>query len=172
MSGHRHAAVRLQGVAAKDRRLILAELPERDRKLLQAHLEELDDLGFDCSALTDALAPPATPATVLSAASRLRNTSAGQVLLVLASEPVQCVAHILSIEDWAWADALVAIWDPATRHALGAARGRTSPPPPALSAALIDKLGARLGSAAAPNPPPSPISAPARLAQRIREWSR
>ncbi|HZV66976.1 MAG TPA: hypothetical protein VFG03_18925 [Telluria sp.] len=103
MSGHRHAALALQPLAARDRRLILGELPMPDQRILRRYLAELDELGFDGGTLPPAGTAPHADADAGDAHRRmLRSADSARMLAVLGHEPATLIAQFLQIEAWPW----------------------------------------------------------------------
>lgn len=119
MSGFRQAALALYGLAARDQKLILAQLPAEERRILRAHLAELATLGFD-PALADAGPAPraaAAPVAVPTAFDQLAGAGAAAMLEILEHEPATLVAQFMQIKDWPWAADFIDLL-PAPRRAL------------------------------------------------------
>lgn len=165
MSGHRHAAVALQGLGQDDRQAILNELPVADRQVLLAYLAELDELGFDCGSVTEAIAAPSTG---VAPHDRLWGANAAEMHALLAGEPPACVAAVMAMDNWPWAPDLLSLCDPAARRAIEAARPVDGPPPALLRAWLSGELSRRLGPRQRTDCPPQ--SRVERLRQRLIRW--
>jgi hypothetical protein len=105
MSGHRQAAAALHGLAAQDRRAILAELPEADRDILRSLLAELTELGFERTPDIAAAPAAAVDENEDGAAARraLRRASPAAMLAVLGHEPASLQACVLALDSWPWA---------------------------------------------------------------------
>lgn len=178
MSGHRQAAVALHALAAADRTLILAELPETDQATLRGYLTELDELGFDSGAATDLLprrgagAGPVPSAANDEAADALADAAAADVHAVLEGEPASLVAQLLSVEAWTWRADFLTLQTAPRREQLRACApdGAVAPARAAFLRRAVSERLQRLPAAASP----APAAAPARpLWMRIRlPWTR
>lgn len=161
MSGARQAALTLHALPAGDRGWMLAQLPETQRAALQAMLDDLASLGIpaDSQLVLEAATPTARPfepkvAPVLTEAGAgsdiesIRSANAERLYAVLADEPVELIAMLLSLEDFVWRHELLAMLLPPKR---GAIQKRTARPlAPALSAAVAACIARRLRDLAPP----------------------
>lgn len=170
MNGHRKAALALHAVSPADRVLVLAELPEDDRRVLHGFLGELDALGFESGIVKDALAPQpdSGPCEVIGAASVTTMAS------VLESEPAALVAALLRIAAWPWADPFLASLPPARRLAVAALLADAPRPGPARDATLLPMLAAAVKAAQRPVSAPALTSAGylAPLGRLAKLWKR
>ncbi|KQQ96173.1 hypothetical protein [Massilia sp. Leaf139] len=186
MSGHRQAAVALHGLAAQDRRAILAELPETDQDILRGLLAELAELGFEHTpGIAAAMAEPAPRAAAQDdgkpdAAMRrtLRHASPAAMLAILGHEPASLQACVLALDSWPWANGFLELL-PQPRRMLAAESLRAGiAAAPARSQFLLESVAAKLadmpGTAAAGTPARTEprLSALARTLHRFAPWTR
>ena len=158
MSGHRQAAAALHGLGEHDRDLILGQLPQADQGVLRSYLAELTALGFQSEALA------AAPARAARGAPDLAAASPEQMYSLLEHEPVSLVAQVLALQEWRWAQGLLALYPAARRERLRAA-GSAAPAPARerfLRAALVSRLSAGLPAPAA--------TAPSASMAAVRRW--
>lgn len=170
MNGHRKAALALHAVSAADRALVLAELPEDDRRILHGYLGELDAIGFEAGAVAEALAPAqdSGPREVVRAAS------VATMARVLEPEPASLVVALLRMEAWPWVDPLVASMPPARRLAVAAMLADAPAHAPGRDAALLPMVATAVKSAQRSAPPPAKASAHylAPLGRLVSRWKR
>lgn len=159
MSGHRQAALALHALGSEDRRLVLAELPEADQAALHHYLEELRSLGFTGDAVKTALAPAATD---------LASAAPADVFALLEQEPSLLVAQVLQARAWDWRDAVLAMYRPARRQAILAARPMAAP---SRTRFLLESLGTALQQRAAlPSAAQRPVANP--FMRWMKTWRR
>lgn len=163
MNGTKQAALLLHGLDGRDAEWVLARLPEAEREALRAHLDELKELGIP--------ADPSLGATLagrhLPARQRVADAGAERVFRALEHEPAWLVAGLLSAGPWAWQGAFLARLGEARRQTVASVPARSLPP--ALQAALIDKVAARLDAVATASAPAAP-QRQGGLAAWIRRW--
>jgi hypothetical protein len=175
MSGHRQAAAALYGLARADQDGILAELAERDQRILRGYLAELSEMGFDRTVTTAPLTgtePAAQPPFATAGAvesdprSRLRGAGASEVFAVVAHEPAALIAQLLVLEVWPWAEAILDMLPPARSTQVQIAIDAGPCTAPARAQFLVDALSARLADRVA-----APSGARlAHLPQALRKW--
>lgn len=147
MSGHRQAAAALHALGEQDRKLILEQLPATDQATLRGYLSELVELGFESG-------NPATAQAARDVAREkprdLLSASARTMFALLEHEPAALVAEVLAAQPWRWASGVMALYGPAQREAIHAARIR---PAPARTNFLLVSLSGRLAGAEADGAP-------------------
>jgi hypothetical protein len=168
VSGHRKAALALHALASEDRDAVLAELPEADRHVLRAHLDELTALGFDPGAIDDVLAdrPAAAPR------ERVDMADVADVLRVVGDEPVSFLAALLHAGPWRWEAALLGALPGHLRVRLEAQRAHESGDAPARAAFVVGAVAEALGRHGGDAGPRAGKGAVARLRKWIAPWTR
>ena len=157
----RRAALEVHALAKQDREWILGRLDRQDRARIEPLLSELDamNIHFDVDPAQVAgdphpLAPVNGAAYAAPAADSfavVRSASAAAVGRALQDEPQWLVERVLAIEAWPWSPAVRAA---AAEHAGRGAGLRVREPStattggPALNAALVELLSARVGTSA------------------------
>lgn len=155
MSKAHQAALTLHAMRPIDRAWMLDQLPAPQRKELTALLDELQSLGIPADpqiALDATRVPTCIPQSSATAVQReeapindldfLGKSSAESLYIVLADEPCELVAMLLSLEDFAWRPTLISLLSPAKRAALQNAKARALSPTlsTAMVAAIVDRL--------------------------------
>ncbi|HEX7639614.1 MAG TPA: hypothetical protein VF457_14555, partial [Burkholderiaceae bacterium] len=110
-SDARRAALLLHTVSAEDRGWLLAQLGEAQRARLQALVDELRAIGIPpAPELLRELAPAASIDGVAAAdpAPDLKRADPAALAHVLAGEPAELVALLLSLGPWPWSGDLLA----------------------------------------------------------------
>lgn len=162
--GRKRAALAIVGLHPRDRRWLLAQLPDAERRDVEAMAAELQALHPEApaaswAALAEAAWPPAEPmlpaevappapveALGGTAVQRLAGASPAAVLDALADEPDATLALVLALRRWPWASAVVAGLAEPRRRALTAARAGLALPPPAVAQALVEALAERVAA--------------------------
>ena len=147
---YRQSALLLHGLNAADRHWILAQLAEDQRAQLNAFLAELEEIGMppDRALVESVLAHggkaegAARGGDTASFGAGLRNADADAVLRVLGEQPSWLIAMILSMEPWAWREAVYVGVDASKRDRIKQALREK--PPALLAHALVVELEARL----------------------------
>ena len=181
MNGLRQAALALHGLAPVDQEWLLSRLPVQRSAELRELLEELRDIGIpaDPELIGHAIATrPATAAQPGQRAARSMTLSAQQAHTLLAGEPDELIAIVLSGDGWPWREAFLArLASYRSQRIREMAASRV--PGPALRRAVLDTFAGRAELCA--DAAPASISAkpsrtwtllPGRLAQKWRAWTR
>lgn len=143
-AGARQAALLLHAMSPIDRAWMLDAMPARERETLQALLAELAALGIasDPALIADATMPLSDEDMLLS----LAGDRLDAVIRALRSEPIALILSWLRLADWPWREDLLCALEPGQRSRVQAMLASTTagPTPPALRAALIAAVVARL----------------------------
>jgi hypothetical protein len=157
MSGLRHTALVLHGLADADRAWMLGQLPPEQAGAVTQMLAELCELGIpnDPSLAAQALSSEAVrpirtrPAQASDDPAQIVHGARVEPLQrVLQGEPQGFVAVLLAAGEWPWREAFLAAQEPAQRRALGElARGNAGGP--RLQAQVVAAVAKRLRDAPA-----------------------
>lgn len=153
--GYRKAALKLHGMNAADQGWMLQRLPEIERTRLQVLLRELRELGIkpDRHASDNVAADEARQrllATVTESEATARAldsliaASIGEISVLLAAEPGDIVAVVLSIYPWPWRARYLAECGVEKRQRIHRALQQATVPTPRVRSELIKLLGHRL----------------------------
>jgi len=175
-TGERRAALELHRLGRGDRAWVLSRLAPDDRARAARRLAELDALGVRFE-LGEASVDAAAPA---SARARVRGADAHAIARALDDAPRWIVDALLEAEPWPWRDDVRAALGARGRVATasrGPDRGR-GPSSPAMTAALVELVAARLPAATAAaaggavDRHPHPGPGWSRLWSGVKQWLR
>lgn len=154
-AGTRRAALLLHTVSADDRAWLLSQLPVEERRMMEALLTELHELGIPADRDLLAEVAAAGGAAVLPPpnAGALASADPALVAKVLAAEPLALIARVLALGPWAWSGAVLAALSPIRREQLrdrlaAVPRPDAAQPRSLLDGRLIELLEARVLEAA------------------------
>ncbi len=174
---YRQSALLLYGLGETDRRWVLSQLADDQRRDLTAQLTELGEIGMpvDRSLAEELLAGtgarlahrPTVDAPDHGAT--LRRAPAQAMLQLLATQPSWLIAAVLGIEAWPWREAIYVGLDASKRERVKQAMGTRLPEK--LACALVSCLEVRLKTAEMPEPRTTPGSL-TRLVLGLRQWTR
>jgi hypothetical protein len=111
VSGVRHAALVLHGLATADRQWLMSRLPVERQRELTFLLQELQDIGIppDADLIRTAIGsePPGRDAITPSPHGTLAAATAEQMHALLSGEPDGLVALVVGSTAWPWNEALL-----------------------------------------------------------------
>lgn len=179
--GARHAALLLHAMAPADRNWMLDALPQEERADLVPLLAELEALGIerdpaliDAATSGDGFAAPAAvspghglahgaqsplPASDEAMLQALDDEQVSALAEILRIEPVGLIAEWLKLVDWSWHASFLQALEHVQRRKIEAhlaAMTTSAQTPPALRAALISMVAARLRGRPPVDVPPTP----------------
>ncbi|HEX7640593.1 MAG TPA: hypothetical protein VF472_00125 [Burkholderiaceae bacterium] len=176
---YRQSALLLHGIGETDRRWILAQLTDDQRRDLSTQLAELKELGMppDRSLAEELLAggvratvphAPRMAAAADGTGAALRLAPAQAVLQLLKEQPAWLIAAVLSVEAWPWREAIYAALNASTRERVKQATGTKLPHK--LAVALVADLESRLVSVEVEAEPDAAAGRLSRLIGGFRQW--
>ena len=105
----RRAALLLHTVSAEDRAWLLSQLDAAHRMRLQELVDELRSIGIPpAPELLDELGPVGPRADDAPAQCGLRQADGAALAIILAAEPAELIARVISLGPWSWTGALLA----------------------------------------------------------------
>ena len=142
MSGIKRAALALHGLQADDQAWLMAQLDEAQRRPLRDSLDELASLGVprDASLLEPLFAADTSH-------DRLLRAPASAVVGALQGQAIEVIALLLRLHPWPWRQAVLQQWAGPFMARPDLLEPHPGKPGPALIAALLDAVAARLDQA-------------------------
>ena len=150
MDGVRVSALALHGLAASDRKWLMARLPAAQRERLRGLLQDLRGAGVQADAelvqriVREKAAHDAAP-DATQAQARLMRVEAAQIWTLVRGEPDLMVARLLRLHAWPWAAEVLIAAGKARAQRLESLMERLEPAP-GLDAALLAEVEARIAS--------------------------